>query len=74
MKKVRNKQQIQNTIHYLIKWTNWSSEYNFYEFMNHLADIFKTVAEYEQKLKYKYKKTSQININKTSNSENALHK
>ena len=47
MKKVRNKQQIKNIIHYLIKWADWFSEYNFYKLMSHLADTFKAVADYE---------------------------
>ena len=74
MKKVRDKWQIQNTIYYLIKWANWFFEYNFYEFMSHLADTLKAVTDYKQKLKHKHKKTSQINIDKVSNSENASHK
>ena len=47
-------QQIKNTIHYLIKWAIWSSEYNFYESIAHLAKTFKTVAAFEQKLKCKW--------------------
>ena len=39
--------------------------------MNHLADIFKAVTNYEQKLKHKHKKISQINVDKVLNSENA---
>ena len=74
MKKVRDKQQIQNIIHYLIKWADWFSEYNFYEFVNHLADTLKAVINYKQKLKCKHKKISQINIDEVSDSENALHK
>ena len=74
MKKIRNKQQIQNIIHYLIKWTDWFSEYNFYEFTSHLIDTLKVITDYEQKLKHKHKKTSQINIDKILNSENVLCK
>ena len=42
--------------------------------MNHLADVFKTVTDYEQKLKHKHKKTSQINVDEVSDSENVSHK
>ena len=41
--------------------------------MNHLADAFKVIADYEQKLKYKYKKISQINVDEVLNSENVSH-
>ena len=71
MKKVRNKQQIKNTIHYLIKWADWFSEYNFYELVSHLVDTSKAVINYECRLKYKHKKISQINIDEISDSENA---
>ena len=74
MKKVRNKWWIQNTIYYLIKWADWFSEYNFYEFASHLADTLKVIADYEWKLKCKHKKINQINIDKVSDSENALCK
>ena len=70
MKKVKNKQQIQSIIYYLIKWADWSSEYNFYKFMSHLADAFKVITDYKQKLKHKHKKTDQINIDKVSDSKN----
>ena len=74
MKKVRNKQQIQNIIHYLIKWVDWFFEYNFYESASHLTDILKAVINYKWKLKHKHKKISQINIDEVSDSKNALHK
>ena len=74
VKKVRNKWQIQNIIYYLIKWADWFFEYNFYKFMSHLTDALKAVTDYKQKLKHKHKKISQININKVSDSENALCK
>ena len=51
MKKVKNKQWIKNIIHYLIKWADWSSEYNFYELINYLIDTSKTVADYKHRLK-----------------------
>ena len=71
MKKVRDKWQIQNIIHYLIKWADWFSEYNSYKFTSHLADALKAVINYKQKLKHKCKKISQINIDKVSDSKNA---
>ena len=70
MKKVKNKWWIQSIIYYLIKWADWSSKYNFYKLINHLADAFKMIADYEQKLKHKHKKTSQINVDEVLNSEN----
>ena len=48
-----NHQQIKNTVHYLIKWVTWSSEYNFYELIAHLAKASEIVAAFEQKLKCK---------------------
>ena len=47
-------QQIKNIVHYLIKWIIWSSEYNFYELITHLAKTSETVAAFEQKLKHKW--------------------
>ena len=74
MKKIKNKQWIQNIIHYLIKWVDWFFKYNFYKSANHLASAFKAIADYKQKLKHKHKKISQINIDEILNSENASHK
>ena len=74
MKKVRNKQQIKSIIHYLIKWADWSFKYNSYKLISHLADALKAVVNYKHRLKYKHKKINQINIDKISDSENALHK
>ena len=71
MKKVRNKWWIQNTIYYLIKWVDWSFEYNFYKSVSHLVDVLKAVTDYECRFKQKHKKISQINIDKVLNSENA---
>ena len=58
----------------MVKWANWFSEYNSYKSVSHLADASKAVADYEHKLKHKHKKISQINIDKVSDSENALCK
>ena len=74
MKKVRNKWQIKNTIHYLIKWADWSSEYNSYEFISHLAGALKAVSSYECKLKWKHKKVQASNMNEDLKSEAALCK
>ena len=74
MKKVRDKWWIQNTIYYLIKWADWSSEYNFYKLVNHLVDVLKVIINYEWKFKHKHKKISQINVDEVLNSENALRK
>ena len=51
---------------------SWSSEYNFYEFMSHLIDTLKAVADYKHKLKYKYRKINAVN--KVSDSEDASYK
>ena len=53
IEEVLNHWQIKNTVHYLIKWTTWSSEYNFYESVAHLTKTLETVAAFEQKLKHK---------------------
>jgi len=42
--------------------------------MSHLADALKAVTDYEQKLKHKHKKTSQINVDEILNSEDVSHK
>ena len=65
MKKVRNKWWIKNIIHYLIKWTDWFSEYNSYKFVSYLADASKTIFNYKHKFKCKHKEIS--NMNKASN-------
>ena len=59
VEEILNKHQIKSQIHYLIKWANWSFEYNFYEPAAHLAGASKTVAAYEKKVSRKHKhKTS----------------
>ena len=74
MKKVRDKWWIKNTIYYLIKWVDWSSEYNSYKSVSHLADALKAVSSYECKLKHKHKKAQASNVNKDSKSEVAFCK
>ena len=69
MKEVRNKWQIKNIIHYLIKWADWSSEYNSYEFVSHLVNTLKAVFSYECKLKHKCKKVQISNENENEDSE-----
>ena len=53
---------------------NYHHHHDNAELINHLADILKMITDYEQKLKHKHKKTSQINIDKILNSENVSHK
>ena len=53
IKKVLDHQWIKNTVHYLIKWATWSSEYNSYKSAAHLAKTSEAVATFEQKLKHK---------------------
>ena len=68
VEEVRDKQQIKGTIHYLVKWAGWPSEYNSYEPASHLTDTPKAVASYERKLKQKRKK-AQVNENESEDSE-----
>ena len=74
MKKVRDKWWIKNIIHYLIKWADWSSKYNSYELISHLADALKAVSSYKHKLKHKHKKAQVSNMNKDSELKAASHK
>ena len=67
MKEVRNKQQIKDIIYYLIKWENWSSKYNLYEPVSHLADAPKVILNYKRKMKRK--KSKWIIINNESDIE-----
>ena len=53
IEEVLDHQLIKNIVHYLIKWATWSSEYNFYELIAHLAKTFETVTAFEWKLKHK---------------------
>ena len=53
IEEVLNHQWIKNTVHYLIKWATWFSEYNFYKSVAYLVRIFKIVAAFEWKLKHK---------------------
>ncbi len=66
MKKVKNKQQIKNIIHYLIKWADWSFKYNSYKLVSHLADTLKAVSSYKHKLKHKHKKAQASNVSEDS--------
>ena len=74
MKKVRDKWQIKNTIHYLIKWADWSFKYNSYKPASHLADALKAVSSYKHKLKHKHKKAQASNMNKDLKLKAASHK
>ena len=69
MKKVRNKWWIKSTIYYLIKWADWSSEYNSYKLISYLADASKAVSSYKHKLKHKHKKVQVSNMNEDLNLE-----
>ena len=74
VEEVRDKRRIQGTIHYLVKWAGWPSEYNSYEPASHLAGAPKAVADYERKLKRKRKEASQANVDEASDSEGAPRK
>ena len=58
----------------MIKWADWSSEYNSYELASHLTDASKAVSSYERKLKQKHKKAQVSNMNEDSEPEAASHK
>jgi len=53
VEEVRNKQHFKGTVHYLVKWVGWLSEYNTYEPASHLGKAPKAVADYKHKLKRK---------------------
>src|SRR5438046_9356686 len=55
VEEVQDKQWIKGIIHYLIKWAGWPSEYNSYELASHLTNALKAVADFECKLKRKWK-------------------
>ena len=74
VEEVRDKRRIQGTIHYLVKWSGWPSEYYSYEPASHLAGAPKAVADYERKLKRKRKEASQANVDEASDSEGAPRK
>ena len=56
VEEVQDKRRIRGTIHYLVKWAGWLSEYDSYEPASHLAKAPKAVADFERKLKWKQKK------------------
>ena len=56
VEEVLDKQKVKDTIHYLVKWTGWPSEYNSYEPANHLENAPQAITAYENKLKRKRSK------------------
>ena len=56
VEEVLDKRKIKDTIHYLVKWTGWPSEYNSYEPANHLENAPQAITAYENKLKRKRSK------------------
>jgi hypothetical protein len=83
VKEVWDKQWIKDIIYYLVKWAGWSFKYNFYKSANHLIGTSKIIADYEHKLKYRWKKiktASKIDITNnndrvvSSEDESASHK
>jgi len=56
VEEVLEKRKIKDTIHYLVKWTGWPSEYNSYEPANHLENAPQAITAYENKLKRKRSK------------------
>ncbi len=55
VEEVLDRCKIKDTVHYLVKWVGWPSEYNSYEPAAHLANAPKLVDAYERKLKRKRK-------------------
>ena len=55
VEEVLDKRRIKDTIHYLVKWTGWPSEYNSYEPAKHLVNAPQAIADFEQKQKRKRK-------------------
>ena len=55
IEKVHDKRCIKDMIHYLIKWTDWLSEYNSYKSAAHLANIPEAVAAYKWKRKWAHR-------------------
>ena len=53
VEEVLDKRRIKDTVHYLVKWTGWPSEYNSYEPATHLINAPKAIAAFEHKLKRK---------------------
>jgi hypothetical protein len=53
VEEVLDKRRIKDTIHYLVKWAGWPSEYNSYEPAIHLANAPQAVAAFERKRKRK---------------------
>src|SRR5690348_4102259 len=79
VEEIHNKHQIKSIIHYLVKWTGWSSKYNSYKLVNYLISIPRAVADFEHKLKQKQKKIKAVgkadninNNNKTAESEDTI--
>jgi transposase InsO family protein len=55
VEEIRDKRKIRDTMHYLVKWAGWPSEYNSYEPAFHLANAPDAIAAFERKLKRKRK-------------------
>jgi len=55
VEEVLDRRKIKDTVHYLVKWATWPSEYNSYEPAAHLANAPEAIAAFERKLKHKQK-------------------
>ena len=55
VEEVRDELKIKDTMHYLVKWAGWPSEYSSYEPAAHLANAPDAIAAFERKLKRKRK-------------------
>ena len=55
VEEVLDKRKVEGTLHYLVKWTGWPSEYNSYEPASYLENAPDAIRAFERKLKRKQK-------------------
>ena len=53
VEEIKDMRKTKDTVHYLVKWAGWPSEYNSYEPAAHLANAPKAIEAFERKLKRK---------------------
>ena len=51
VQEIRDEKNIDGTLHYLVKWTGWPSEYDSCEPTNHLTNAPEMVKEFKKKRK-----------------------
>ena len=50
-----DKRKVEGTLHYLVKWTGWPSEYNSYEPASYLENAPDAIRAFKRKLQRKQK-------------------